>query len=61
VRVSIEAGVRTGWEHYLGERGMAMGLDRFGASAPYQEIYRGLGLTAEAMAENVLALLEREG
>jgi transketolase len=49
-RVSIEAGARLGWEHYLGLDGIAIGLDHFGASAPYEELYRHLGLTAEAVA-----------
>jgi transketolase len=49
-RVSIEAGVTIGWERYVGPQGKMIGLNRFGASAPYQEIYRHLGLTAEAVA-----------
>jgi transketolase len=56
-RVSMEAGVTLGWERYVGVEGTAIGIDRFGASAPYQEIYQNLGLTAEAMAaaaENLL-------
>jgi transketolase len=56
-RVSIEAGQTLGWERYVGQKGVAIGLDRFGASAPYQEIYQNLGLTAEAMAEAVAKLL----
>ncbi|MGB3713711.1 MAG: transketolase [Candidatus Promineifilaceae bacterium] len=57
-RVSIETGVTLGWERYVGVEGTAIGIDRFGASAPYQEIYQNLGLTAEMMAaaaENLLA------
>ena len=50
-RVSIETGVTLGWERFVGAEGKANGIDRFGASAPYQEIYQNLGLTAEAMAE----------
>ncbi|MDX1612699.1 MAG: transketolase [Candidatus Promineifilaceae bacterium] len=56
-RVSMEAGARLGWERYVGPNGTIMGLDRFGASAPYQAIYEHLGLTAEKMAAAALALL----
>jgi transketolase len=60
-RVSIEAGVTLGWERYLGRKGaqegIAIGLDRYGASAPYEEIYEKLGLTAEAMAGAALKLI----
>jgi transketolase len=50
-RVSIEAGVTLGWERYVGNKGIAIGVDRFGASAPYERIYREYGLTAEAVVE----------
>jgi transketolase len=54
-RVSVEAGAKQGWERYIGRDGVAIGLDRYGASAPYQEIYQNLGITAEAM----IAAVER--
>jgi transketolase len=57
-RVSIEAGVPLGWERYLGFDGIAIGLNRYGASAPYKAIYENLGLTPEAMVEAALSLLE---
>ncbi|RMH01901.1 MAG: transketolase [Chloroflexi bacterium] len=56
-RVSIEAGVTLGWERYVGAKGKAIGLDRFGASAPYKIIYEKLGITAEVMADTALGLL----
>ncbi len=49
-RVVVEAGVTKGWERYVGRGGRAIGLDRYGASAPYKEIYRHLGITAQAVA-----------
>lgn len=49
-RVSIEAGHPMSWQRFVGDTGVAMGIERFGASAPYQRIYRELGLTAERMA-----------
>jgi transketolase len=56
-RVSIEAGVTMGWERYVGDEGIAIGVDRFGASAPYKVIYREYGLTAEAMVAAAESLL----
>ena len=56
-RVSIEAGVTLGWERYLGFEGKAIGINRYGASAPYKLIYQNLGVTAEAMVEAALSLL----
>jgi len=56
-RVSIEAGVTLGWDRYVGDGGTAVGLDRFGASAPYKTIYEKLGLTPEAVADAALALI----
>ncbi len=50
-RVAIEAAVPFGWDRYVGLRGRIIGLNRFGASAPYQTLYRGLGLTAEAVID----------
>ncbi len=50
-RVVVEAGATMGWGGIAGLDGRVVGLDRFGASAPYQTIYRELGLTAEAVAQ----------
>jgi transketolase len=58
VRISVEAGTTLGWERWTGVSGASVGIDRFGASAPYQEIYRQLGLTPEAVVETALARLE---
>lgn len=54
-RVAIEAASATGWHEWIGQKGRFIGLDRFGASAPYKEIYKNLGLTAEAVVEAVKA------
>ncbi|XP_066348114.1 transketolase, chloroplastic-like [Miscanthus floridulus] len=53
-RISIEAGVTFGWEKYIGQKGKAIGIDRFGISAPAGRIYKELGLTVE----NVIAAAE---
>ncbi|MFN8377992.1 MAG: transketolase [Anaerolineae bacterium] len=49
-RVSIEAGVTTGWQKWGGANGIALGIDHFGASAPYQKLYEEYGLTATNVA-----------
>jgi transketolase len=56
-RVSIEAGVRLGWEKYVGHEGIAIGLSHFGASAPGDVIYKQWGLTAQNVADTALRLL----
>jgi transketolase len=48
-RVAVEAGVRQCWDKYLGIDGAFIGLDTYGASAPYQEIYKHRGLTPAAV------------
>jgi transketolase len=56
-RVAIEAGVPQGWERWVGEQGIVIGLDHFGASAPYQELYQHFGLTADAVVRAARKLL----
>jgi transketolase len=56
-RVSVEAGVTNGWQQFVGLRGASIGLNRFGASAPYQDIFENLDITAEAVAEAARSLL----
>jgi len=46
-RVAIEAASPMGWDKYIGETGVMIGMQRFGASAPYETLYREFGLTAE--------------
>ena len=56
-RVSIEAGSPLGWERYVGDSGVIMGIPRFGSSAPGNVIYEKLGLTAQRVAEEAANLL----
>jgi len=58
-RVAVEAGATAAWGRYLGLDGATVGLDRFGASAPYQVLYQKLGITAEAVAEAARGVLRR--
>jgi transketolase len=56
-RVAIEAATTLGWERYVGDAGRIIGIDRYGASAPYKEIYQHYGLTAEHVAAAAADLL----
>ena len=56
-RVSIEAGLTFGWRNYVGDRGEMIGLDRFGASAPYQVLYENFGFSASNIVERVKKLI----
>ena len=56
-RVSIEAGATFGWERYVGTAGVALGIDRFGASAPGDEVLTQLGMTADAVETAVRRLV----
>lgn len=50
-RVAVEAGVSQGWHRWVGDAGEVLSIDRFGASAPYKQIYENLGLTAAKVVE----------
>jgi transketolase len=50
VRVAVEAAIRMGWERFIGEDGKFVGMTGFGASAPYERLYKEFGITAEAVA-----------
>lgn len=50
-RVAVEAGHPMSWYQWVGDFGAIIGLDHFGASAPYQTLYKEFGLTAEKVAE----------
>jgi transketolase len=54
VKVAIEAAVRFGWDAVIGPDGVFVGMKGFGASAPYKDLYRHFGITAEAVADQVL-------
>ncbi|MDQ6716807.1 MAG: transketolase [Gemmatimonadota bacterium] len=50
-RVAIEAAQPMSWRRWVGDDGVVIGIDRFGASAPYQIIYKEFGITAEKVTE----------
>lgn len=57
VRVAVEAAHPMGWERYVGDQGLVIGIDRFGASAPGGRVMKEYGFTAENVAEQVMRLL----
>jgi transketolase len=58
-RVSVEAATTLGWERYVGDMGVAVGISRFGASAPGAVVYEQLGLTARRVADEATNLLQK--
>jgi transketolase len=56
-RVAVEAGVRQGWDRYIGPGGEFIGMHTFGASAPYQKAYEGFGITVSHIVESAKGVL----
>jgi transketolase len=54
-RVAVEAGVKLGWERYIGDRGEFVGMSSFGASAPADVVFKNFGITVD----NVVAAVRR--
>jgi transketolase len=57
VKVAVEAAVRQGWDAIVGSDGVFVGMSGFGASAPYKDLYKHFGITAEKIAEAALKKL----
>jgi len=57
-RVSVEAASTFGWERWTGTQGVNIGLNRFGESAPYKDVYRDLGITSERIVDEVKKLVQ---
>ena len=53
LRVSIEAGTTFGWERYTMANGLNIGIDRFGASAPAEDLFEKFGFTADAIVPQI--------
>ena len=54
INVAVEAGIRQGWDAIIGSEGGFVGMTGFGASAPYKDLYRHFGVTAEKVVEAAL-------
>ena len=57
VKIGVEAAVRQGWDAIIGSDGVFVGMNSFGASAPFKELYKKFGITAEAVADAALRKL----
>ena len=57
LRVAVEAATPFGWERWVGEDGLIIGLNRYGASAPYETIMKNFGFTAESVAQRIMERL----
>ena len=55
-RVAVEAGIKMGWEKYIGTDGVFVGMEGFGASAPAEELYEHFGITAANIVSKVKAM-----
>ena len=51
--MTIEAASTFGWEKFAGDKGLCIGLDHFGASAPYKVLAEKFGFTPEAVAKKI--------
>ncbi len=56
-RLAVEAGVSIGWKEWVGDSGIVLGVDKYGASAPYKELFAHYGLTVEHVLEEAHKLL----
>ena len=58
-KISIEAGSTDCWKKYVGEKGLTFGINDFGKSAPYKEIYKHFGLTSEIIAQKTKEMIKK--
>ncbi len=56
-RIAVEAGISLGWQRWTGDAGSVLGVDHYGASAPYQVLFQKFGLTPQALVDKARALL----
>lgn len=59
-RLAVEAGSPLGWRRWVGDSGDIVGIEKFGASAPYKELFRHYGLTVENVVERARALVKKD-
>ncbi|WP_319412951.1 transketolase [uncultured Cohaesibacter sp.] len=58
VNVGIEAALRMGWDRFIGSDGIFVGMDSFGASGPYKELYEKFGITSDNVVAKVVERLK---
>ena len=60
IKISIEAASTDSWKKYIGNDGLTFGIDTFGKSAPYQDIYKHFGLTSENIANKTKNFIRKK-
>jgi transketolase len=55
LKVAVEAGIKHGWEKYIGRKGIFIGMKGFGASAPASDLYKHFGITKEDLVNKVMS------
>ena len=58
INIAIVAGVRQGWDRFIGNDGIFIGMNSFGGSAPADQLYKHFGITAEAAVKAAMARLK---
>ncbi len=58
-KVSIEASTTNNWDKYIGKNGKKFGIDDFGKSAPYKDIYKFFGLTSKNIYKEIRKLIKK--
>jgi len=59
LKIAIEAGIKQGWEKYIGRDGVFIGMNSFGASAPAENLYQHFGITKERIISTVKERLKK--
>ncbi|MCK5225720.1 MAG: transketolase, partial [Planctomycetes bacterium] len=59
VRIAVEAGIKQGWEKWLGENGVFIGMSSFGASAPGNVCFEKFGITSEKIVEAAKKIIKK--
>ena len=60
MKITIEAGSTNCWKKYVGNYGLTFGIDTYGKSAPYKDIYKHFGLTAVDIANKSKKLIKKK-
>jgi len=58
-RISVEAGIAQGWQKWVGDQGITISIERFGASAPYEKLYEEFGFTFENVYQRAKGLFSK--
>ena len=60
MKISLEAASTDCWKKYVGENGLSFGINEFGKSAPYKDIYKHFGLTSTNIASKLKKMMRKK-